>query len=1291
MAELVLSSVGRAVGGALPGVWGAVGSLVGRTAGSILGSAIDNRLFGTSTTREGPRLTDLHLQASTEGASIPAVYGSVRIAGQVIWAARFKEHVDTSETSTGGKGGGPSVTMRTYRYTLSFAVGLCEGEVARIGRVWANGAPLDLSTIAWRLHAGSEDQAPDALIEAIEGAENAPAYRGLAYIVFEDLPLEAFGNAIPQMSFEIIRPARTEDVSFEQRVRGVCLIPAAGEFVYATEPVFRRDGPGAEIAENLHAERERANLIVSLDQLAVDFPNCETVMLVVAWFGNDLRCGECEIRPGVEVAKKLNVPGAWKVGDVTRENAHLMSTHDGGPAFGGTPSDHSVLQAIAELKRRGYRVGLYPFLMMDIPAGNALPDPYGSDAQAAYPWRGRVTVHPAAGALGSVDQTSVAGDQLDAFFGSAAAAAFSEGADGLPHFSGAVEWSYRRFVLHYAKMAELADGVDVFVVGSEMRGVTTARDTASTFPAVTALQSLAADVRGMLGEGAAITYAADWSEYSGHRPDDGSGDVFFHLDPLWADASIDAIGVDWYPPLTDWRDGETHADAALARNIHDPDYLRSRIEAGEDFDWYYASGADRQAQVRTPIADSAYDEAWVYRAKDIRSFWANAHHNRSAAVRSPTPTGWVPQSKPVWLMELGCPAIDKAANQPNVFVDPKSSESAEPYFSSGRRDDLIQRRVLDAYLSYWSGDANPVSTLTGAPMIEEAMLWTWDARPYPAFPARADVWSDGGAWARGHWLNGRAGLSGLAEVVQAICARAGESDVDVNALRGAVSGYIVDAPASARDALEPLMAAYDFTVAEREGVITFFHGHDAPSAVGLDAFTAAGATRTYAHRDVSEAPIEARLRFIDAERDYLIAGVSARRLDRAEGGVASLDAPLVLDADMAEALAERLLSERRAAAETLQISVGPAESGLEPGDRVTVADGNDVFEIARIEDAEARELELRRIRHQVVPMLSGIDPSAPRPLPIASTPAFSILDLPPLPGSEDDDRPLAAVFSSPWLGAHDIFAGPTQSRRASIEAAAIMGELLWDLWPGPVDRWDEGNAVRIALYSGVLANVTRNDVLNGANAFAIEADGEWEIIQATRCELVEPGVYEVSGFLRGRQGSAHAMRAPHPLGARIVKLDQRLARVNIGAHEWGEELLFVAPPADALPTSNRAETATLILPHVGVRPWAPAHLRAVREASGDVRITWIRCARIGGDYWGPGEPPLGFPGESYVLKILDGGDPVRTETTSVPSFNYLAAAQTADFGSLPGSLHIRIGQVGESGATGLNIELTITL
>ena len=82
---------------------------------------------------------------------------------------------------------------------------------------------------------------------------------------------------------------------------------------------------------------------------------------------------------------------------------------------------------------------------------------------------------------------------------------------------------------------------------------------------------------------------------------------------------------------------------------------------------------------------------------------------------------------------------------------------------------------------------------------------------------------------------------------------------------------------------------------------------------------------------------------------------------------------------------------------------------------------------------------------------------------------------------------------------------------------------------------------------------------------------------------------------------------------------------------------------------------------------------------------------MGDESWGPGEPPLGALAESYRLEVLDGGDVIRSETISLPTFIYTAAAQTTDFGSLPGLLHIRVAQLGESGATGLNTELTITL
>src|SRR5690606_35112658 len=106
-----------------------------------------------------------------------------------------------------------------------------------------------LDGVQMRVHRGGEDEGPDALIQAVEGA--APAYRGLAYVVFEDLPLGAFGNRPPQLSFEVFRrPAGANRL--EDRLQGVCLIPGAGEFAYAPTPVLRRESLIRTRAENVN-------------------------------------------------------------------------------------------------------------------------------------------------------------------------------------------------------------------------------------------------------------------------------------------------------------------------------------------------------------------------------------------------------------------------------------------------------------------------------------------------------------------------------------------------------------------------------------------------------------------------------------------------------------------------------------------------------------------------------------------------------------------------------------------------------------------------------------------------------------------------------------------------------------------------------------------------------------------------------------------------------------------------------------------------------------------------------
>jgi hypothetical protein len=686
MATLVLQTVGSVVGGSLGG---SIGGTIGRFVGGLGGGLIDQALQPRESPRVsiGPRLKAMDGIASTEGAAIPRIYGRARIGGQMIWATRFLEVASLTQENAarGGKAGGgasaPTFQV-AYSYYANFAIGICEGPIAFIRRIWADGVELDMTSLPIRIYKGDEQQLPDPLIAVKEGAANAPAYRGLAYIVFEQLPLSHFGNRIPQFTFEVVKPVS----GIGEMIRAIDLIPGATEAGYQPSLQLNFSWPGASSAENRHQLTAATDWKASLDALQALCPNLKSVALVVAWFGDDLRAASCTIAPRVDALFKTIGefdfvfggfwPPDWSVAGLQRFNARLVSQINGRSAYGGTPSDASVSAAITDLKSRGLSVVFYPFLMMDIPPGNALADPYsGSTGQPAFPWRGRITCSPAPGQPGSPDGSTAAATQIDAFFA-----------------------LYRNFILHYANLCHGAGGVDAFIIGSELIGLTRVRSSSGHYPAVDALISLAGAVRAVVGAGTKISYAADWTEYGAHVP--ASGELRFPLDPLWSSSFVDFVGIDVYWPLSDWRDGQGRLDAEIASTIYDLDYLSGRMASGEAFDWFYASAANREAQLRTPITDGL-GKPWVFRQKDLQSWWSNPHYDRVGGSELPNPTPWVAQSKPIWIVETGCPAVDRGANAPNVFPDAHSSEGGLPYFSRNGRDDLMQARFIEAALSYF--------------------------------------------------------------------------------------------------------------------------------------------------------------------------------------------------------------------------------------------------------------------------------------------------------------------------------------------------------------------------------------------------------------------------------------------------------------------------------------------------------------------------------------------------------------------------------------------------------------
>jgi hypothetical protein len=1287
MAALVLS----AAGGALGSVFGPVGAIAGRLAGAVVGNMLDHNLFGAGagdSAVDGPRLADLDVMASTEGAPIPRVYGRARLGGQVIWATPLEEVVTAQAASAGdggkGFGSGPSTTATTYTYFANFAVGLCEGVIGRVGRIWADGKPLDTATLNIRVHRGTEDQLPDGLIVAKEGAGFAPAYRGLAYVVFERLPLADFGNRIPQLSFEIIRPIGL----LEQMLRAVTLIPGSTEFGYETSTVIRLLGPGLSAPENRHVSNAPSDVVAALDDLQGMCPNLQRIALVVAWFGTDLRAGNCAIRPAVDDAAKETSPVQWSVDGVTRASAHVVSQVDGRAAYGGTPSDAAVLHLIQHIRARGLKVTLYPFVMMDIPIGNALPDPWnGAASQPPYPWRGRISCDPAPGRPGSPDGTAAAAAQVANFFTGGA-------------------WNYRRMVLHYAQLAASAGGVDALLIGSELKALTRVRAASGVYPAVDALVALAADVKAIVGGGTLVTYGADWTEYGAHVVDAGASEVRFPLDPLWASPAIDAVGIDYYPPLADWRDEAGHLDSATAESIYDRSYLGGNVAAGEGFDWYYASDAARDRQDRSTITDGLA-KPWMFRAKDLWSWWSQPHFERVGGAELGSPTAWLPMAKPIWLTEVGCPAVDKGANQPSVFPDPKSSENFMPYFSSGARDDLMQRRFCEAMIgafdpAFGAPEArNPVSPVYGGRMIDVAAihLWNWDARPYPVFPAAEDVWGDAQNWSTGHWLTGRLGGAPLDALVAQLLADCGVGGVDAGALRESCDGYVVDRPMTPRAMIAPLASAYAFNASAADGTLRFVQRGGAVIAEIDEAELVLlhdGAPLRLTRAQETELPAQAGIGFTDALADYRRSAVTSRKLVGGASRLLQADLAVVTHDAAATRRAEIWLQDVWAGRESAEFALGMQHLALAPGDVIalTVQGRRRLFEIGGLVDTQARQVRARSTDPEVFSLPLTAPAIKPPVIPPALGPVQVLaLDLPVIDSSSPVVLTRLALFANPWPESVAVWSSPDGAgfQLSAVAAApSLTGVTLDALAAGPTACWDRGNAFRVRLYGGALASLSEAAVLNGGNAAALRnPDGGWEIMQFASAELVDGNTYLLSRLLRGQAGSEQAMAVVLPAGAAFVLLGSHLLPIARGRDALARPMALRVVGANRSHDDTSAVALTVTPQATALMPLAPVHVSAIRNSDG-IHIAWIRRSRSDGDGW-EGEVPLGEDIEAYALDILSGATVVRSIACSTPQAIYASADELADFGAPQPTLHMRVAQLSATVGAGYAADVTLAV
>ncbi len=657
----------------------------------------------------------------------------------------------------------------------------------------------------------------------------------------------------------------------------------------------------------------------------------------------------------------------------------------------------------------------------------------------------------------------------------------------------------------------------------------------------------------------------------------------------------------------------------------------------------------------------------------------------------------MPQSKPVWLTEFGCPAVDKGANQPNVFPDPKSSENALPYFSNNARSDYAQRSYLSANIDHWTSDENA----DGMVDIEHSYIWTWDARPYPAFPSQTSVWTDGDNWRTGHWINGRLGNAPLGELMAAIMTDHGFVDFDVSLVEGTLQGYVQAEITSARSMLETLIEMFLIDVVEGDDKLLFsskLKTSKTPILLETIADQTGEHLMRYNRRQETELANEILLTHLAPDLDYQPSTAYSRRLSRASQKQEVLTLPGAVDKDTAANVADQWLQNHWASRETIEFLLPIDDIGLEVGDRVQFASENlfnvpkGIYAILQIEDGVHRHITAARLISSSS-LDQTIEPTHIQTLDVSSgfSPNIVLMDLPLITGSNATDWARGAAYVKPWTAIYlsSSSADDGYNQRASLAMPSFIGTLSADLHPGVEGRFDHANIINVDLPFGEFETIDLSQLLAGGNVLAIRAlNDAWEIVQFQSALEIAPNQWQLSGLLRAQAGTEDAMLAGAQSGADVILINDNVVSLGLNSSEIGIELNW-----QALAVGKSIEETNIITFAGGIRahtPLSPVHLRG-SWVSGGISLSWIRRGRISADNWLGVEIPEDEDQIQFLVKIYRDEEIVHEAITEDSFYMYEDAQQLDDFGFNPTNLVFSVQQIGGQIAQGIARTAIISL
>lgn len=552
----------------------------------------------------------------------------------------------------------------------------------------------------------------------------------------------------------------------------------------------------------------------------------------------------------------------------------------------------------------------------------------------------------------------------------------------------------------------------------------------------------------------------------------------------------------------------------------------------------------------------------------------------------------------------------------------------------------------------------------------------------------------------------------LGDIVEAECLKVGliqSSDIDRTALVQEVRGYRVTQVAAVRTGIEVLQGAWPFDVTQSGYKIKFImRGGASVGTVQSDDLGASSDNKnkpisiTESREQDSQLARKAVISYLDVSREYDVSEQSAERLNTDAVNIRSIEMPIVLTADEAAQMVERLLYlwwlERR----DLTFSLPPTWLAIEPADVVQVISDTATFE-ARVTQAQYLPDGVIEVSAKyndgpvyVSTAVGAEPPYTGQVLSFAGATSAYLLDVPALLDSMDTPGFIAAVYgeTAGWPGGTLMQSGDQGSTWQVAQGFAgvtpsPVGVMVSD--SGPV-RFDSINSRKVSLWltCGSLISVNEIQLLAGANHFAYGAHGRWEIIAAKTCVDNGDGTWYLTDIISGRFGTEWAASL-HASNDAVILLDQTLARfVGQSSNSIGLPRLYRAITKGA--TLDSANNIEFTYSGKNLECLSPVYVSGGRNTSNDWAISWVRRTRIGGEWADRIDVPLNEASESYVVEVYgEAGYTTLKRTISATSatVTYTSAQQTTDFGAAQSTLYVKVYQV--SAAVGYGFPATVTL